>query len=855
MPIFPGLVTMPTVVADALLSLWRDRSLPVEAPDTLAVVLPMYNEGRGAGRALVALLNQDSRPEHVAVSLNGCTDDTRYVVEQTLTWRGYRQREGSTAVVPGATVSEWRSFLSLPPVTVVTYPHRTAKSVSINNLVRFGVVAEDRLLLVDGDTVLRPGFIAAIRRNFYRLYRRRSAHGDTYLLEDFGLQSGAVMSFIPDGGSFWQRLISFARRAEYALAAVLRSGQTRMLGKGALLGRSRLYTVIGCGFAARRDLFPVPEETLTEDHDFTLASQASPSEDRHLGRDELARKGFRFHQGGRLLRPGQLIDAHDRIVLRKGGNARFVAEALMDTEDPPHPAGLFRQVERWNGGGIENALKRLSGPLTANVRYAVWSSQSEDLLGIVLLTLAPLALALHLGNPTLGLPLSSVLGWLAIDAGLSLLFTSLGFYRFSRAEGASRGRSTVAAVVLSLGTLVPFIVLRSVSPFAYLASITRVVPEYLQRRGRSPGEGVTWDRPHQFSKRTATRTHLVFAWSVGAMLVLGPLVAQLGRWLVPVNHAAFDLTYRNRDIDPVTIELLPFSLAAPGVHRNSFEFDEPMLGQGGEVATIPEPLPPPHKTRSVYCDSTFVSSPAPQAHALQGDPDGYQPLGMGQLLVLARLAPLGPLIERAATSYDIPVGLLLKVLINESYLDPFAIGPTGDLGLSQMTDDALTMLKGLANDPDSRFYNPRLIPENFNVFDPDFSICAGAAKLAWALGQPQVDDEREAYALYINPIRGFVNGRFDSDVLKLTEAMVNLEPLKARLADLFAAYRSRPEVLSDRERALMDILQAGRDGLLSLEQAYRATFEVVTLEAIPDATMYQQLLSDLYASTDQLSRQ
>ena len=57
-----------------------------------------------------------------------------------------------------------------------------------------------------------------------------------------------------------------------------------------------------------------------------------------------------------------------------------------------------------------------------------------------------------------------------------------------------------------------------------------------------------------------------------------------------------------------------------------------------------------------------------------------QPLSRWGLLSLVRLAPIAPLIEEAATAYDLPVDLYLTILLNESYLDPLAVGPTGDKG-------------------------------------------------------------------------------------------------------------------------------------------------------------------------------
>ena len=95
---------------------------------------------------------------------------------------------------------------------------RTAKSDSINALVTSGVVHTDRILVMDADTVLDPGFIGAVRDNFYHLRRRAGR----LVLEDLALQSGAVMPHAPAGSGPLKRFISWGRMAEYAFSGVLR---------------------------------------------------------------------------------------------------------------------------------------------------------------------------------------------------------------------------------------------------------------------------------------------------------------------------------------------------------------------------------------------------------------------------------------------------------------------------------------------------------------------------------------------------------------------------------------------------------------------------------------------------------
>ncbi len=249
---------------------------------------------------------------------------------------------------------------------------------------------------------------------------------------------------------------------------------------------------------------------------------------------------------------------------------------------------------------------------------------------------------------------------------------------------------------------------------------------------------------------------------------------------------------------------------------------------------------------SAYCDPSFVRAPGEPRQRLFADPERYQPLGRGELLTLARLAPLGATLEAAATAYDVPVQFLLKVLINESYLDPYAVGPSHDFGLSQLTDDGVALLRTISNDVRSRFYNPRLFRQEIDLFDADFSICAGAAKLAWAMEQPLVDSEREAYAVYINPQNGFVDGVISDVHLPLTEAMVRLERLATRLGAVYATFDRDPQLLSSTERKLVEVTEAVRGSRIGIDEAYRQVAVIVEDDDIPDAAFYRQVLGDLF---------
>jgi hypothetical protein len=198
------------------------------------------------------------------------------------------------------------------------------------------------------------------------------------------------------------------------------------------------------------------------------------------------------------------------------------------------------------------------------------------------------------------------------------------------------------------------------------------------------------------------------------------------------------------------------------------------------------------------------------------------------------------------------------VLLNESDLNPLAVGPTDDMGLSQVTSDALTLLKGLATDDKGTFYNPRLFPASFSVFDPDFSICAGAAKLSWALRQANVDSPAEAYAFYINPIHGLINGEISERHAPLVEAMLKNQGMVHQLANVFAVYAKQPESLSEAEHQLVSLAHQVHSRTLNLKEAYLQTLEIVKANQLDDTEIYQTLLSSYFgvtASLDQFQAQ
>lgn len=825
---------MPTVLANSLLSLVKDRSYAVRSKDSLATISPMYNEEKGAARALSSLLEQDSLPDHIVLSINGGTDATYEVVTKTLQDRGFVRLDFRSVREISVGLEEWRRDGLELRLTIAIYGRKTSKSESINNLVEH-VITSERILVMDGDTVLHPSFVRTLRDNFYRLRIQKHGKSKKFVIEDFGLQSGAVTSFAPPEAKATQRFISAGREAEYAFSGVLREGQAKLLGKRGLWGNSRLYTVIGCGFTARRDMFPMPVDTETEDHDFTLACQAKPIRISRLTRADLRRKGFQIVVKGRALTPEQFFDAHDSVTFKRTGNARYVRHALMGTEDPPHFNGFVRQIERWNGGGQQNALKRLGQRLPINVGFTVWSSLLENIIGITLLALLPLMLALNIGNPSLGLSPNALGVWFGLDLLLTLFLVTFGFYRLRRAEGFKRWMAFPYAFLSSLRTTLPFLVLRYINPITYVASATRVIPAFLFRGKKKTVEnGVVWERA---SVRRRTRTGAVFVWNIAFFTIGAVAVANIAPLLNPINQEAWRLTYQRSFVNMNDHDYLPFMVPEGQLAGGS-------APSGGEEELIKI------STLSNYCDPSFTQLASTAPRTFEGNADEYLYKGRWHMRMLARLAPLIPYIESASTAYDIPPELLVRIFLNESDLDPLAVGPTQDIGLAQVTSDALTLLKALATNEEGTFYNPRFFSKTFSVFDPDFSVCAGASKLSWAMQQPGVDNDQEAYALYINPVTGLKRGEVSEEHQLLTVQIEKLKDMAKTLADTIAAYRHAPEKLTEAERQLLAVSEKLAAGDMTLEGSYEAIYTLVEVHGINDKDMYQKFLTSYFGETD-----
>jgi cellulose synthase/poly-beta-1,6-N-acetylglucosamine synthase-like glycosyltransferase len=864
MPQVPGLPLMPITLLNAALGLLPDRTLPVRGPDRIAAVVPMFDEEAGAARALASLLGQRVPVYEIVVSINGGSDRTPVVVADTLAEAGYapvaRSRWGATH----ARVRWWWRLAGGPAVTVVEHDRPVSKADGINEVVAGGLVTSERVLILDGDTVLDPGFVEAMRDGHHRLRRVGRGGAGGYVLEDVAIQSGAVTSLRPTAPGAAAHWVSAARSAEYAFATLVRRGQVARLGRGAIFGSSRLYTVIGCGFVARRDAFPIPADTLTEDHDLTLAVQAGPRSARVVDVTELHQRGFRVVLDGEE-RPLAEVVGDGPVELRTTAEARFEAGAAMGTEDPPRLPAYLGQVERWVGGGLENLLKRVLGrdrprAWTPNVRFAVLGAQLENLLGVLLLVGLPAILGVAWpwgGAAAVGRGLAA---WLAFDVAVTGALVLAGAWYQARAPGRRPLAALGLAARRTLVGIVPLLLLRPINAAAYVAAATRVVPAFLRSRARAVRVTVTWERPRAIARAPRAR----IAGVTGGMLAVAVLgftgSAHLAWSAVPVEPEVWrDLRAGPRVELEAHLALPVVSVVVRDVVTDASAPSDGDLVPGfsgpAPAAQPVSPMPPrsaPPRSVSLFCGPHAVASAAPEPRRFGEEIIAYEALGPWGLLTLARLTPLVALIEDAASAYDVPPVQLLQLLLNESYLDPLAIGPTDDVGLSQVTGDTLTLLRTISEGGRSRFANPQLFARPFSAYDPDFSICAGAAKLAWARHLPHGADDEVAYARYVNPLHGVVDGRVSDRHRPLVDAYVTVRPMAEGLAAAVAAYRASPELVTAAEASLLAVADAVARREMTVEDAYRRTSEVAERLRIDDAAFYERVISGLYGEPSEI---
>lgn len=161
----------------------RRPRLPGKTP-TLAVLIPAWNEAQALPRTLASLLNQSDQPERIIVADDGSTDQ-------------------SLAVLAAEYGVDFSSPAPLAPSR--PYPHlfvlakaHSGKADSLNQAV--ALAQEEVVMVLDADTRLYPGAVAAVRRAF-----AEAPH----------LHAVAGVPIPACEGTAWGRVAQFFQRYEY----------------------------------------------------------------------------------------------------------------------------------------------------------------------------------------------------------------------------------------------------------------------------------------------------------------------------------------------------------------------------------------------------------------------------------------------------------------------------------------------------------------------------------------------------------------------------------------------------------------------------------------------------------------
>lgn len=264
-----------------------------ESTPTLAVLIPAWNEQAAIPRTIDTVLQQSPQPEQIIVSDDGSTDETiaKLTVLYDLQFQGMMGR----------------SRLH-PNLYVLRKPH-SGKADSLNQAI--ARAHTDVVLVLDADTQLFPGSLAALKQAFLRDPRLTVV--------------GGVMSprCLPRRGG---RLFEFMQRYDYARMHLWRMAWTQL--------HSSLIVSGACSAFRRDTLMAIGgfnPESWTEDYEIMYRMQ------RH----------FHLHQ--------QLCHVRVEPGLR------------VYTDAPNALVPFLRQRRRWAGGFIETMLRYRE--MVGNARY------------------------------------------------------------------------------------------------------------------------------------------------------------------------------------------------------------------------------------------------------------------------------------------------------------------------------------------------------------------------------------------------------------------------------------------------------------------------------------------------------
>lgn len=281
------------------------QQLPARPDGRVVTVIPAHNEADGIGQALDSLERQTHRPDLVIVITDNCTDATERVVED----------HGGAVVVR-------------------TMGNKHKKAGALNLVLRRllpQLAPDDGVLVMDADSALDAGFVAAARTQL-----GRPARGES------GKTIGGVGGTFSGGrgGGF----VGMLQRNEYARYA---RDVRRLKGKVLVLtGTAALFSVDALRRVVQaRAMSVIPGEAaqvydtnvLTEDNELTLAL---------------------LHLGYAVLSP---------------------RECLLETEIMTTWRALWNQRVRWKRGALENLVDYGLTPVTR--RY--WGRQALTHVGVL----------------------------------------------------------------------------------------------------------------------------------------------------------------------------------------------------------------------------------------------------------------------------------------------------------------------------------------------------------------------------------------------------------------------------------------------------------------------------------------
>ena len=830
----------PATMLNLVMGTFPDRTIPVRSNDIVSAILPMYNEGAVAKESLESLLSQTKMPKSIIVSVNGGGTDndfdkTYYVVRDELQSHGYISKEEGLSSTLDSGVETWVHEY-LPEVKVIDHIMQTSKADSVNGAIRQETEGIDRILILDGDTILKEDFLEKMSSNFYRLNIKRTDKGPVFEIEDYGLQSASVQS-LRENDKWQAKLISSARKFEYAFATVVRKGQATVFGNSKLFGNTRLFTATGCGLTARKELYPMPQETLTEDHDFSLKVQDDDKTKRESSRDEIERMGLEFYVNGEWRKARDIMDAQDRVVITKSGNARFVDNAIMYTHDPPSIEGLIRQWERWNGGAIQVMLNSFGNKKRkANTAYATGSANLENIIISGAMAAAIAGIAMHAANPDIGLSMHNLEVGLGIDTSIVAGVAGYGFYLASRAQGYTNAKSALSAIKNTAVNLLPFELTRFIGPVTYLKAMASELYTRAKNKlsGREKNENVIWERPN----------------SGGSLRKKAAGYAPLAAAITAIAFGAYGVSGAGNDYN---LEAMNLMRSAPS--ENAVYNQKPVWLDNAVNVTINPKVQLKRVNDNGISQYCAAPSDAPLISiASLGNSDDYKPLTFGQLQVLARMAPVAGYLENAATYYNYSkdeMDMLLKTVLFESWYNPLAEGKTNDKGLGQITPSAINLVRNISLNYKGQEYNPRLAASDFSVWNPDWNLCATASKLAYVSGMVKDGNEGDIYALYVNPAKGIVNGVMPPDIESRVNDFEKVTPnFMPAIENAFAAYDKNPKILTSPERRLILLSKEVTSGNISPQNAYLKSSSLSQMAGVDDSSFYEKVQAKLYAAKD-----